>query len=82
MEREEIVVTVGGEVCVERSSEDVNTVSIFHSHVYLTYNSRPIVYLQYVCSPPSPPPGGPSQALAVVVGIYTYHLIIYLISPT
>ena len=39
MEREEIVVTVGGEVCIDRGSDtdDVNTVSIFQCHVYLTY---------------------------------------------
>ena len=39
VEREEIVVTVGGVVCTDRGSDidDVNTVSIFQSHIYLTY---------------------------------------------
>ena len=46
MEREEIVVTVGGVVCTDRGSDidDVNTVSIFQSHIYLTYDSRLILY--------------------------------------
>ena len=74
MQREEIVVTVGGVVCTDRGSDtdDVNTVSIFQSHVYLTYDSRPFLTVQYVCSPPSQPPDGHSEAPVVV---YILHIL-------
>ena len=64
MEREEIVVTVGGVVCKERSSEeDVNTVSCLVSCTPL-YGLLPP--LQYVCSPPDEPPGGLSEVPVMV----------------
>ena len=64
MEREEIVVTVGGVVCIERTSEeDVNTVSCLVSCTSL-YGLFPP--LQYVCSPPDNHPGGLSEEEVVV----------------
>ena len=56
VEREQIVVTVGERVCIDRGSDtdDTNTVSIFQSHIYLTYHSRLILYYT-VCVLPTRP---------------------------
>ena len=77
VEREEIVVTVGGEVCTERGSDkdDVNSVSIFYYHVYFTCISS-FSTVQYMCSPPDQPPGGLSEA-PVVVGTHSFYIIFH-----
>ena len=64
MEHEEIVVTVGGVVCQERTSEEaLNTVSC---HVSCTPLNGLFPPPQYVCSPPDNPPGGLLEEEVVV----------------
>ena len=52
MERSEIRVTVGGEVCIERSSEEDDSNTTVGAIATIQHSCKAFYFTQYICAPP------------------------------